>query len=69
MLGYYDNLMSQRGARNIVFVVFDDVHLLDIAGAADVFAIVDELNVEPAYKVSFVARSEGPPRNCDPPEQ
>ena len=41
--------------RSVVFVLYDGVQLLDVAGAAEVFALAGQLTGQPAYELSFVS--------------
>lgn len=51
----YDKLMSRTAkARSVVFLLFDGVQLLDVAGAAEVFALAGEHSAEGGYEVSYV---------------
>jgi len=45
--------------RSVVFVLYDGVQLLDVAGAAEVFALAGQLTGQPAYELSFVS-ARGP---------
>jgi len=46
----------ESGARNVVFVVFDDCQLLDLAGPADVLRAATLLGASPAYRTVVASR-------------
>src|SRR5436309_2277678 len=53
--GSYDKDMSNpANGRNVVFVLYEGIQLLDLAGAADVFAVANDLAGGAAYTVSFL---------------
>jgi transcriptional regulator GlxA family with amidase domain len=57
-VGSYDKHVSNPAtARNVVFVLYDGVQLLDVAGAADVFAVATEQHHGAGYAIRFVARA------------
>lgn len=63
-LGVYDKDMSQPANHSpkrsrIVFLLYDGVQLLDVAGAAEVFAVADDLSNAGGYQLRY-ACAEGP---------
>lgn len=53
--GGYDKYMSKSAkVRNVVFLLFDGVQLLDVAGAAEVFAMAGDFSAEGGYGVTYV---------------
>jgi transcriptional regulator GlxA family with amidase domain len=54
-IGGYDKTMSKTAIRrNVVFVLYDGIQLLDVAGAAEVFAQASPLTGGIGYDVHFV---------------
>ena len=62
-VGGYDKEMSKPATgRIVVFVLFDGVQLLDVAGPADVLALASELHPGDGYDLRFIAAAAGPLR-------
>src|SRR5438552_2142142 len=55
-IGGYDKEMSNPAKpRDVVFLLFDGVQLLDVAGAAEVFALAGAHSGKGGYRITFVA--------------
>lgn len=52
------NMTSEH--RQVVFLLYDGVQLLDVAGAAEVFAVADDLSESGGYRLAYVGADRAP---------
>jgi transcriptional regulator GlxA family with amidase domain len=52
--------IPQSHRRHVVFLLYDGVQLLDVAGAGEVFAVADDLADSGGYQLTYVAATEEP---------